>query len=194
VVEGPELPILDGGAQRIAEALVRLEVPEGPAELVVAWGGRIDFGESSYEFEPCRAVELEVEATFEHASIGRQTARWNGSPLSFRNDIAPARTFGFAGQADELARSGRAGLAGAAKIDPAAMAALREAVIVFDEPGRAPLVSDDELARHKLLDLIGDLAMYGGPPLGRIVARRPGHTATHRVVRRALECGILSRR
>jgi UDP-3-O-[3-hydroxymyristoyl] N-acetylglucosamine deacetylase len=194
VAEGPELPILDGGARRIADALVRLEVAPSPAELVVARSGRLDLDQSSYEFEPGDEVLLEVEATFEHPAIGRQRARWNGSPLSFRDDIAPARTFGFAGQADELARSGRAGLATAAKLDPSAMEALREAVIVFDEEGRSPRPFENEVARHKLLDLIGDLALYGGPPVGRVVARRPGHGASHRVVRRALDCGILSRR
>jgi UDP-3-O-[3-hydroxymyristoyl] N-acetylglucosamine deacetylase len=44
---------------------------------------------------------------------------------------------------------------------------------------------------HKILDLIGDLYLYGGPPLGRIIALRPGHRATHDVVLRALALGIL---
>jgi UDP-3-O-[3-hydroxymyristoyl] N-acetylglucosamine deacetylase len=194
LVEGSELPILDGGARRLADALVWLEVAAAPPELVVARGGLIELDQSSYEFEPADEVDLTVHAAFEHPSIGQQSARWNGSPDSFRNDIARARTFGFRNQGDELARAGRAGLATAAKSDASAMAALREAVIVFDEPGRPPHLSENEVARHKLLDLVGDLTLYGGPPLGRVVARRPGHSATHRVVRRALDCGILSRR
>jgi UDP-3-O-[3-hydroxymyristoyl] N-acetylglucosamine deacetylase len=194
VVEGPELPILDGGARRLADALVRLEVPQAPPELVVARRGRLEVDKSSYEFEPGDDVELLVETAFEHRAIGTQRASWDGSPAAFLDDIAPARTFGFAGQADELARRGRALLATAAASDPSAMAALRRAVVVFDEPGPAPSLAENEIAKHKLLDLIGDLALYGGPPSGRILARQPGHTATHRVVRRALDCGILSRR
>jgi len=54
--------------------------------------------------------------------------------------------------------------------------------------------SRDEPARHKLLDLAGDLYLYGGPPEGELSARRPGHAATHEAVRRALAQGILSRR
>jgi UDP-3-O-[3-hydroxymyristoyl] N-acetylglucosamine deacetylase len=235
VVEGPELPILDGGARVFAEAIARLEIAESMPELVVARRGRLAFDESSYAFEPRDRVELEVEAIFDHPAIGTQHARWDGDRGSFGDRIAPARTFGFLSQAAELARRGRAGLATrpAARSDddaaksPAGEApakshpsgcstpsgvpqrleaapaedeslaalrekALREAVLVFGESTQRG--TGDEIARHKLLDLIGDLTLYGGPPLGRIVARRPGHTATHRIVRRALDCGILVRR
>jgi UDP-3-O-[3-hydroxymyristoyl] N-acetylglucosamine deacetylase len=194
MVDGPELPILDGGARRFADALVRLAVAPRPADLLVTRRERIDFETSSYEFEPGNDVEIAVESAFDHPAIGAQRARWNGSPRSFLDDIAPARTFGFAHQAGELARRGRAGLAVAAASDPAAMAALTEAVVVFDEPSLPLGLGDNEIARHKLLDLIGDLAFYGGPPRGRVVARQPGHTATHWIVRRALASGILSRR
>jgi UDP-3-O-[3-hydroxymyristoyl] N-acetylglucosamine deacetylase len=210
VVEGPELPILDGGARVFAEAIARLEIPESVPELVVARRGVLAFDESSYAFEPGDTVELQVEAIFDHPAIGTQHARWDGNRGSFRDQIAPARTFGFVSQTAELARRGRAGLATrpAARSDDdpgkspagekslAALreAALREAVLIFDESAPPPRVGENEIARHKLLDLIGDLTLYGGPPLGRIAARRPGHTATHRIVRRALDCGILSRR
>jgi UDP-3-O-[3-hydroxymyristoyl] N-acetylglucosamine deacetylase len=194
VVDGPEVPILDGGARCLADALVRLEIPEALPELVVARRGRLDFEASSYEFEPGDRTLLAVETSFEHPAIGKQRASWDGSRSAFLDDIAPARTFGFAGQADELARRNRALLATTAASDPSAMVALRRAVVVFDEPSPPPRLVDDEIAKHKLLDLIGDLALYGGPPSGRILARQPGHTATHRVVRRGLDCGILSRR
>jgi UDP-3-O-[3-hydroxymyristoyl] N-acetylglucosamine deacetylase len=49
----------------------------------------------------------------------------------------------------------------------------------------------DEPARHKLLDLVGDLFLYGGPPRGSVAAYRPGHWATHEAVRRAREAGVL---
>jgi len=50
-----------------------------------------------------------------------------------------------------------------------------------------------EFARHKLLDLIGDLYAFGGPPLGVVRARKPGHRATHHAVALALEKGFLAR-
>ena len=49
----------------------------------------------------------------------------------------------------------------------------------------------DEPARHKLLDLIGDLYLYGGPPIGTVTAFRPGHRVTHAVMREALARGIV---
>jgi UDP-3-O-[3-hydroxymyristoyl] N-acetylglucosamine deacetylase len=187
VVEGPELPLLDGGARSLTDAIARLGVASAAPMIAVAKAARIEDERSSYLFEPGDAVEVEVEVRFEHPAIGAQRAHWDGTPSSFRDDIAPARTFGFAGQAADLASRGRARLAITCE------AKLREAVIVFDD-GPVPRMTENEVARHKLLDLVGDLAFYGGPPLGRIVAQRPGHTATHRIVRHALASGILSRR
>jgi UDP-3-O-[3-hydroxymyristoyl] N-acetylglucosamine deacetylase len=72
-----------------------------------------------------------------------------------------------------------------------------ESVVVI---GKARILSSgapfaaDEPARHKLLDLIGDLYVYGGPPLGRLRAVRPGHAATHEVMRRAFEEGLVARK
>jgi UDP-3-O-[3-hydroxymyristoyl] N-acetylglucosamine deacetylase len=56
----------------------------------------------------------------------------------------------------------------------------------------APFLAD-EPARHKLLDLVGDLYLYGGPPRGRVRATRPGHGATHEAMRRALAEGLVAR-
>jgi UDP-3-O-[3-hydroxymyristoyl] N-acetylglucosamine deacetylase len=194
-IEGPELPILDGGARTYADALARLGVASEPPSLAVARSGRLTFDSSAYEFEPGEHVDVEVEVSFEHPSIGSQSARWDGARDSFCSEIAPARTFGFGGQVGELVRRGRAGLAARAlETGGAALEALRAAVVVFDDGADAPRDTKNEVARHKLLDLVGDFALYGGPPAGRVVATHPGHTATHHIVRRALDCGILSRR
>jgi UDP-3-O-[3-hydroxymyristoyl] N-acetylglucosamine deacetylase len=60
------------------------------------------------------------------------------------------------------------------------------------EPPGAP-ARPDEFARHKLLDLVGDLYLYGGPPRGTLRATRPGHGATHRAMTEALDRGIVGR-
>ena len=196
LVEGPEIPILDGGARAFVDALIRLEIPKEPPELRVVAHSRIEVGSSSYDFEPGESVDLTVEVSFDHPAIGARTARWLGDPRSFRDQIAPARTFGFAKQAALLSGRQRAGLASrvAGSADPAT-AALRNAVIVFDDPSTPPqLREENEIANHKLLDLVGDFAFHGGPPLGRVLARRPGHTATHEAIRQAIASGVLSRR
>ena len=200
IVEGAELPILDGGARAFVEALAALELPARPAEraeLVVSRSGSVSAGASSYTFEVAEATSLSIEAEFDHPAIGTERASWDGSARAFADSIASARTFGFQADALELWRHGRAALARSE--EPREREAFWRAVIVYDAtgpiaaPGRAP-PSAGEIGRHKLLDLIGDFGLHGGPPEGRVFASRPGHTASIRIIREALALGILSRR
>lgn len=183
-VDGPELPLLDGGAARWFDALATLDLSPSPPSLVVAERATLRAGESTYRFEPADAVEIEVDVSFAHPMAGDRRAAWSGDARDFRERIAPCRTFGFAREAEALARAGRA-----RGVD-------RNAVLVLTDDGVldgcAP-PRPGELAGHKLLDLVGDLALHGGPPRGRIVAERPGHAATHAAVRAALAQGILAR-
>jgi UDP-3-O-[3-hydroxymyristoyl] N-acetylglucosamine deacetylase len=201
IAEGKELPILDGGARAFAEALLALALPVSapqPAHLVVRRAGCLAEGDSSYVFELGQETALSVEAVFDHPAIGTQHASWDGSSRAFLEAIAPARTFGFQADAAALWQSGRAELA-ARSSDDLAVKAFSRAVVVYGEvaPLRAfdePPPQAGEIARHKLLDLIGDFVLYGGPPQGRVFARRPGHTVSHRIIRQALRLGILSTR
>jgi UDP-3-O-[3-hydroxymyristoyl] N-acetylglucosamine deacetylase len=201
IVEGAELPILDGGARAFANALRGLELPAdaylGP-ELVVSRAAVLTSGRSRYAFEIGEETNLSVETVFDHPALGTERAEWDGSTDAFHDVIAPARTFGFRRDARELWARGRAALA-AKRDDVAATRAFARAVVVFDETGAVavpgePPPSPGEVIRHKLLDLIGDFALYGGPPRGRVFAELPGHTASHRIIREALSLGILSRR
>jgi UDP-3-O-acyl-N-acetylglucosamine deacetylase len=179
-IDGDELPLLDGGARRFADALVELDPPRGRA-LRVTREAVLEHGRSVYRFAPGAAPRLRVEVDFP-PPVGRQCAEWSGDAASFVARIAPARTFGWAHELAALRAAGRA-----AEVDLAS-------VLVFDE--RGPIAgclppTPDEPAHHKLLDLVGDLALYGGPPLGAIDAIAPGHTATHAVAGRALALGVL---
>lgn len=181
---GPEVPLLDGGALELGRALDALELPRDPPALRVVQAGDIHVDGSRYAFEPGDAVEIEVDVEFE--GLGAESARWRGDPAGFLSEIAPARTFGFSSEAEELRQIGRAG-----HVDP-------HAVIVIEPdgsvapPGEPPRPA--ELARHKLLDLLGDLYLFGGPPLGRLRAGRPGHARNQRAMRQALEFGLLGPR
>jgi UDP-3-O-[3-hydroxymyristoyl] N-acetylglucosamine deacetylase len=188
-VEGAEIPLLDGGAGQMTEALRKLQIPPSPPGLLVARTARLRAGDADYEFEEADGIGVAVDVSFDHPAIGAQQANWNGDPAAFAHVIAPCRTFGFARDAEMFEKAGRAKLVRDGR-------SLDGAVIVFTErglldPRMAP--AKGEIAGHKLLDLIGDLALYGGPPIGRIVAHRPGHTATHAVVQQALAQGILRR-
>lgn len=184
VVEGPELPLLDGGAAMFFDALASLEIPASPPALSIKEAAVLRAGDSVYRFEPGTGVALDAAIAFDHPAIGEQEASWEGDARDFRERIAPARTFGFLRDAERLRAAGRAH-----HVDPRAVIVLTDDSILDASLPLRP----NEAAHHKLLDLIGDLAVYGGPPRGAISAVRPGHSATHAVVREALARGILGR-
>jgi UDP-3-O-[3-hydroxymyristoyl] N-acetylglucosamine deacetylase len=179
-IDGDEPPLLDGGAARFAEAIAALDPPRG-RRLRVTRAESFEHQRSRYRFAPGPDVHVRVVIDFP-APVGRQEAAWDGDAGDFARRIAPARTFGWRHELDALRAAGRA-----AEIDLAS-------VLVFD--GERVLAGcrppdHDEPARHKLLDLVGDLALHGGPPIGSIEAELPGHTATHAVVARAIAVGVL---
>jgi UDP-3-O-[3-hydroxymyristoyl] N-acetylglucosamine deacetylase len=182
-IDGSEVPLVDGGARAFADAIEGLAPGQSAPSVYVARVGTITIGDSAYEFAPSDGVSVEVETPFEGLRLCEQ-ARWDGDRDDFRQRIAPARTFGFAREVDELLARGLA-----RHVTP-------ESVVVLTDEGAlsagAPF-SNDEPARHKLLDLIGDLYLCGGPPRGRVRATRPGHAATHLAVAAALEQGVLAR-
>jgi UDP-3-O-[3-hydroxymyristoyl] N-acetylglucosamine deacetylase len=152
----------------------------------VVTAGTVAVGDSVYVFEPGPRRRLEVEVVFDAPAIGTQRAEWNGTFETFVSDIAWARTFGFRRDATELSARGRA------------RGANPDVVMILDDDGlvEPPGASarPSEFARHKLLDLVGDLYLFGGPPCGTVFAQRPGHAATHRAVAVAIGRGILERR
>ena len=183
-VSGGEVPLLDGGARAFVEALVAVGAGGHRAPLRVTREVSLSAGEARYELVPSEETRLEVRIEFDHPRIGRQETCWEGDPADFRARIAPARTFGFARDRAALSASGRA-----RHVD-------LSSVIVFGELDLLPgceLRGDDEPVRHKLLDLVGDLALHGGPPRGLVRAFRPGHAATHAMIAEALRAGHLVR-
>jgi UDP-3-O-[3-hydroxymyristoyl] N-acetylglucosamine deacetylase len=182
-VEGPELPLLDGCASAWCEALARLEVSPVAPRLRVTRAAAYHIGPSRYELDPDGgAIEVTVHVDFGDARLAPQ-ASWYGDPADFVARIAPARTFALAREIDELSRRGLA-----RHVDPTCVVVITPDAILH--AGRP--FTPDEPARHKLLDLIGDLYLHGGPPVGRLVAFRPGHAANARAIQRALEEGVLA--
>lgn len=178
--DADEIPLLDGGARAFAEAILALDLPCGRS-LRVTREATFDHDRSTYRFTPGPSPSLRVAIDF-GAPVFQQHAAWDGDAEDFVDRIAPARTFGWVHELAALRAAGRA-----ASVDLAS-------VMVFDDRGvvegcRPP--GPDEPARHKLLDLAGDLALYGGPPLGTVDAFAPGHTATHAIVARARAEGVL---
>jgi UDP-3-O-[3-hydroxymyristoyl] N-acetylglucosamine deacetylase len=183
-VEGPELPLLDGGSAAWCAAIDRLRPVATRARLRVAREAVMEVGASLYEWWPHDGVEVEVRMDLAgHDAVRVEPeARWSGDAADFRSRIATARTFALAADIDELLNAGLA-----RHVDAESVVLLAPHVVY--SAGRP--FSSDEPARHKLLDLLGDMYLYGGPPVGRVRAVRPGHAANHRALSRARAEGIV---
>lgn len=179
-VQGVEMPLLDGAAWQWSEALRRLQLAASPAPLRILRAGAVQVGGSRYVFEPGASRCIEVELRTDDARLGRHAA-WDGTYASFARDIAACRTFAFA---HDL-HSARGTFA---HVEPCQVVLIDPQTI--HAAGRA--FEADEPVRHKLLDLMGDLFVHGGPPLGTVRALAPGHAATHAAVRQARIEGLLS--
>jgi UDP-3-O-[3-hydroxymyristoyl] N-acetylglucosamine deacetylase len=181
-LEGPEMPLLDGGAMRWCEAIAALSPPRRGPRLRVERASTIDAGPSRYEFSPGgEGVQVEAVLELGDPRIAR-VASWRGDADDFVGRIAPARTFALASEVEELLRRGLA-----RHVDPASVVLISPETVHF--AGRS--FTPEEPARHKLLDLMGDLYLKGGPPLGKLVAVRPGHASNARAVSRAMAEGVL---
>lgn len=181
-VEGPECPLLDGGAAKWCELLAGMDLTPRSPPLRVVRDGVVQVGASRYEFRVAEGIDIHVHFETNDVRVTPE-ARWQGDPADFRARIAPARTFAFFDHIDRLALGGLA-----RGVDPAAVILLAPDAIHCLAP-----YSPDEPARHKLLDLVGDSYLWGGPPLGRMRVLRPGHSANARALRQARTEGILAR-
>jgi len=166
-LDGEEAPLCDGGARTFAEALRPFARPVAP--LCVAHPTRFQVDEAVFELAPSERLSVTVEVAFPVERFGvplEGVATWAGDPEGFLEQIAPSRTFGAARELEALRARGLA-------------AYVPEGVVVaLDRPERAPR-DPAEPVRHKLLDLLGDLATLGAPLRGAITVRRPSHRALH---------------
>jgi len=185
-VDGPEMPLLDGAAAAWCEALGQLGL-QGAAQVTptrVAREAVVVLGSSRYEFTPGAQVCVEVRIEFDDDRLDGE-ASWAGDARDFRERVSPARTFARVDDFEALIGRGLA-----RHVEPSSVVVLTPDAV--HHAGRP--FARDEPARHKLLDLMGDLYVYGGPPLGSVRATRPGHTANAAAFARAVADGILVRR
>ncbi|HSP33260.1 MAG TPA: UDP-3-O-acyl-N-acetylglucosamine deacetylase [Thermoanaerobaculia bacterium] len=178
-INGPEVPIVDGSAlpfmHLIDAAGVRGLGGELPVLRVVAPIEVVD-GDKSIRIAPSNRLILKYRIDFDHPMIGKQAFHFDFEHDTFLRKIAPARTFGFMRDVETLRA---AGLARGGSV---------ENCIVLDERGvvNGPLRFKDEFVRHKILDLLGDLALIGRPIVGEITAHRAGHALHSKFVAKIL--------
>ncbi len=201
-VDGPEVPILDGSAIQYVEALERVGLKEQNAEkefyiIKEKTQFRDDATGSSLTIYPDNGFSVECMVEYNSAVLPNQFAVLDDL-AEFKQEVAKARTFVFVREIDELVKNN---LIKGGDLD--------NAIVIYDKEvpqdridnlcdvmgvphmhlsklgyiNPKPLAWDNEPARHKLMDMIGDLALIGRPIQGRVVAIRPGHTINNKFTR-----------
>lgn len=187
-VAGDEIPAMDGSAEAFIAAideagLVVLAAPR--ARLHVTSAVRVSQGAGWAELAPAaHGLSLDVEVAFE-GPVGRQRRALSVTPEIFRRELARARSFGFLRDAERLWRSG---LALGANLDNTLV--LDGAKALNPQGLRFP----DECVRHKMLDVVGDLALAGAPIVGAFRSFRGGHALNLALIEAAMSAGALERR
>jgi UDP-3-O-[3-hydroxymyristoyl] N-acetylglucosamine deacetylase len=168
-VDNLELPIMDGSAEDFTEMIERARIVEQPLarrSLLVRERVSIEHGDRRIQIEPADSYQIDCLIDFKHPLIGVQHFLLDLAEGAFGREIAAARTFGFTEEIEALRRDN---LIRGGSLDNA---------IVLTADGmlnETSLRFADEFVRHKILDIIGDLALLGMPILGRVTAYKSGH-------------------
>lgn len=174
-----ELPILDGSARPFVEMIQKAGIRKQRrprSYMRIRREIELQEGNKFIGVYPADSYSVSYTIDFPHALIGRETFRVDLSDGNYLREIAPARTFGFLYEAEAMRQQG---LIRGASTDNAI-------VLTPDGLMNPPLRYADEFVRHKVLDLIGDLALVGKQILGNIVADRAGHAMHTALVSRLL--------
>ncbi len=167
-LDGAEVPILDGSAAPFVGLLADAGRQDSgvPRQFIslereVAVADR----DKSITVRPGRGLRIHYSIDFRHPILGESEMTFDLKPRAYAREIAPARTFC---RLEEVEALRRAGLARGGSLDNA---------LVVDQDGllNGPLRFSDEFVRHKILDLLGDLALLGAPLQGSIHVVRGGH-------------------
>ncbi len=176
-----EVPIMDGSALPFAREIERVGLRRQRARrnfMRILRPVEIVEGSKRIALYPCDCFRVTYSIDFAHPLIGEQQVEFSPDPETYIKEIAPARTFGFYEEAETLRKAGlvRGG-------------SLENAVVLSRDAVMNPegLRFADEFARHKMLDLVGDLALLGHPLQGHVVAHRAGHAMHYALVSRLLE-------
>jgi UDP-3-O-acyl N-acetylglucosamine deacetylase len=176
-IEGPEIPGLDGSAAKFADWIRSLGIKlyEGAAPVFrVTEPIFCHEGTAAIAVYPAEGFSVCYTLDYDHPALRAQTVDFSLSPDVFLKEIAPARTFCTAAEADAVRARGLGKGADASNT----------LVIGDSGPLEGVYRLPDECARHKVLDLIGDLALSGFRIEGRVVAVRSGHALNRKLVER----------
>ncbi len=174
-----ELPILDGSAQPFVELIRKVGVrKQRRPRTYIRISRALELRESNkfIAIYPAETYSVSYTINFPHPLIGHETFSLDLSNEQYVSNIAPARTFGFLHEAEAMRQQGL--IRGASNEN--ALVLTKKSLV------NPPLRFQDEFVRHKILDLIGDLALFGRQILGNVVADRAGHAMHTALVSRVL--------
>jgi UDP-3-O-[3-hydroxymyristoyl] N-acetylglucosamine deacetylase/3-hydroxyacyl-[acyl-carrier-protein] dehydratase len=176
-----ELPAGDGSAKPFVDAIRDAGVKEQDADLdplIITKPVQVSLGDATLAALPGPTDNLEIIYEFEAGPpIGRQVFSFRLGDDDFVEQLAPARTFVFESEANELRARGLG------------KHLTTKDLLVISPTG--PIDNTfrwaDECVRHKILDMIGDLYLVGRPIRGRLVAHKSGHELNHQLARRLVQ-------
>jgi UDP-3-O-[3-hydroxymyristoyl] N-acetylglucosamine deacetylase len=179
-LNSPEVPIMDGSAAPfiylIQEAgLKQLTAPRRYMKIIRPIS--LSRGDKRMALYPSDHFKITYSIAFDHPLLRHQSRTVRLTEESFVDEIAPARTFGFLEDVEMMRQQGLA-LGGS----------LENAIVIGDTGVlNNALRFDDEFVRHKILDVIGDMALVGHPIIGHLVAHRGGHALHTEFAARVLD-------
>lgn len=177
-IDGPEVPIMDGSAQRFVQAILKAGLRDIGGELQairILKPVKLVEGDVVTELTPADALSIDFEINFSDAAIRHQEKKLSMVNGTFVHELSDCRTF--CRRADVEAMQAR-GLALGGSLDNAVVV---DGANVLNPGG---LRRSDEFVRHKMLDALGDLALAGAPIIGAYRGVKAGHGATNRLLRK----------
>ena len=179
-LDGPEVPIMDGSAAPFAylvqTAGVRV-LDEPKSFLVVKKAVTVMDGDKEATLLPCNRFRIDCTVDFKHPLISDQSFEMDFSDKTFSREVSRARTFGFLKDVEYLKK---VGLAKGGSLENAIV--VDEFSILNPDGLRYP----DEFVRHKALDTMGDVSLFGRPVIGHLKVFKSGHALNHKLVQRVL--------
>lgn len=171
-LDAPEIPIMDGSAEPFFNLLkITGKTKQNGLKKILRITKPITYseGDKRLTISPYNGFKVTGEICFDDTVIKKQKYTFDLAADHFGDAIARARTFGYVEQVEELWANGLA--LGSSLANVIAIHWNRKSVL--NEDG---LRYEDEFIRHKVLDLVGDLALLGYPILGHVKAYKVGHT------------------
>ncbi len=181
ILDAEEVPILDGSAQVFVGLIQQARVRSLPAPrswIRVVKPVEVQEGDRLFKVFPARSLRMDCTVDFDHPLISGQQIQYVHEADCFEQEIAPARTFGFLKDVGEMKRNG---LVQGGSLDNAVV------IDSFSILNPGGLRFPNEFVRHKVLDILGDLALLGSFMAVRVVAHKSGHRLHHALVKRLVQ-------